>query len=58
MQTLKDWVNERFFQKVKPFQILAEDGKRLEVNFNDFGKYKIIETRESKDKIFVTVQPL
>lgn len=56
MQTLKEWCNNQFFKHFKPFRILKEDGKRMDVKFSDFGNYNVIGTVENDDRIFVTVQ--
>ena len=56
MQTLKEWHNSQFFKHFKPFRLLTEEGKRIDVKISDFGNYNVIDTVENKDRIFVTVQ--
>lgn len=56
MQTLKAWSKNQFFKRFKPFQVLKEDGKRIDVKFSDFANYNVIGTMENDDRIFVTIQ--
>lgn len=56
MQTLKEWHNSQFFKHFKPFRIITEDGKRIDVKISDFGNYNVVSTAENNDRIFVTVQ--
>ena len=56
MQTLKEWHNSQFFKHFKPFRLLTEEGKRIDVKIYDFGNYNVIDTVENNDRIFVTVQ--
>ena len=56
MQTLKEWHNSQFFKHFKPFRLLTEEGKRIDVKISDFGNYDVIDTVENDNRIFVTVQ--
>lgn len=56
MQTLKEWHNSQFFKHFKPFRLLTEEGKRIDVKISDFGNYNVIDTVENDNRIFVTVQ--
>ena len=56
MQTLKEWHNSQFFKHFKPFRLLTEEGKRIDVKISDFGNYNVIDTVENNDRILVTVQ--
>lgn len=52
--TLREYMNEHFFDSGNPYDII-EDGQKLDINWDQYDKYRYIrsETIDSTDFIFV-----
>lgn len=47
--TLRDYMNEHFFDSITPYEIQTEDGKKLDIEWNEFENYEFIECVKTED---------
>ena len=53
--TLRDWMNEHFFDNAKPYMIVDDCGKELDVDWNEYENYEFVKCvpGESEDTLIV-----
>ena len=53
--TLRDWMNEHFFESVNAYVIKTEDGATLDISWSEYEKYEFVKAikGEYEDAIVV-----
>lgn len=54
--TLRDYMNEHFFDGLKPYIIVKEDGTELEIGWDEYNKYEFAKCIHGEDEDTIIVK--